>query len=114
MSDTPVTEALVRRLTDAAATLQDDGSLKDYLTALSTFVAEAVEALEVLQRRRDALTDSTAVGKALTEVARTAKDADFTASSAVALTEDEVKPRLDALEAALETLQSRFDVLENR
>lgn len=92
MSDTPVTEALVRRLTDAAATLQDDGSLKDYLAALSTFVAEAVEALEVLQRRRDALTDSTAV----------------------ALTEDEVKPRLDALEAALETLQARFDVLEDR
>ena len=92
MSDTPVTEALVRRLTDAAATLQDDRSLKDYLAALSTFVAEAVEALEVLQRRRDALTDSTAV----------------------ALTEDEVKPRLDALEAALETLQARFDVLEDR
>ena len=92
MSDTPVTEALVRRLTDAAATLQDDGSLKDYLAALSTFVAEAVEALEVLQRRRDALTDSTAV----------------------ALTEDEVKPRLDALEAALETLQARFDALEDR
>ena len=92
MSDTPVTEALVRRLTDAAATLQDDGSLKDYLAALSTFVAEAVEALELLQRRRDALTDSTAV----------------------ALTEDEVKPRLDALEAALETLQARFDALEDR